>query len=261
MRGLLNLGATCYFNAALWALLAVPDTIPEANEVCKAVLALLSVFTGEGNPVDPTPLFIRLEAHSRHFSRLEQHDAHDALLQLIDAMGTPPAFKGETQTVLKEGSKKRYGPREEFTILTVPVEECNSVCECVQKAFCKETVELDGKSIIKWTKCLSTPDVFLLHLNRFDPTDGSRVDTQVDYPESVNMRFSSQSVTYRLYYICFHVGEVESGHYICAVNRLQPEEWYVVDDSQVYPVKDVDQIMDIPEAYMLGYRRVSELQT
>lgn len=261
MRGLVNLGATCYLNSAVWALLGVHDCIPPDNETSREVLKLKTVFCpGDKPPQDTRPLFEHLRRRTQSFKAFQQDDAHDALLQLLEAMNTPYAFAGKTQIVLKEPDKKRYGPEEAFTVLTVPVQGCTTIGECVRMAFAKETVQLDGKPVVKWTKCLQAPRVLVLHLNRFNPSDGSRNNKHIEYCEDVEITFSGKSLPYKLYYICLHQGNANSGHYTCAVQG-QCGEWYLINDHIVRLVGDVEELMDLPEAYMLGYRLTTTAQT
>lgn len=119
MRGLTNLGETCYFNAALQCLLYCPNMtnyflagVP-TTDVCtkrkgaSTLATLLAEFacvywtsTSTQAPLDTTELYAAFCKTSKGFGPNLQHDAHEAILCLLDKVHEglsrlkPPANQG-----------------------------------------------------------------------------------------------------------------------------------------------------------------------
>ena len=207
----------------------------------------------EGEPVDPTPLLQYLRQTCEVFAQSDvQNDAHDALLNILDLLGPPPLFLGKVQTaILQEGQKKRFTPEENLTVLTVPITGCETLGECTKKAFQKEQLELEGKRITRWTRLVVPPQYMVVHLNRFDPIDGSLDSRYIEYTEEIVITTKGASFHYSLYYVCGHIGQVGGGHYVSVVKWN--DAWYVIDDDTVYKVTETDKVYNLSGAYMLGY--------
>lgn len=255
MRGLRNLGSTCYLNAALWALIPVEGFFQNAEPFMQVLQSALA--PGDGPAVDTAQLFTQLAQRCKLFrERHVQHDAHDALLEILDMLGPPDTFRGEVQTVIKDSKgNKRFAAKEDFTVLTIPIAGCQTLAECTKTAFQKEEVELEGAQVTKWTKFLTAPQVLLIHFNRFDPATGSVDNATIEYTQQIDIRFSNTLTRYELYYVCGHVGDTGGGHYTAIVR--QGATWYLVDDHKVYRVIDNSKVFNLSGAYMLGYFKVN----
>lgn len=126
MRGLYNLGNTCYFNTAVQCLAHVPpltkhlftedlsgihcDITKEYQKVVKQLF-----IKGETSPVSPSDLLGAFRVRFPSFSNMQQHDAQEVVLLLIDvfeqSLGkefVEDLFNGEEsqETSWDEGSSK-----------------------------------------------------------------------------------------------------------------------------------------------------------
>ena len=58
--------------------------------------------------------------------------------------------------------------------------------------------------------------------------------------------------TYELYAVVYHVGDLEGGHYFCAVKHHL--EWYICDNDRVCKSEDLQEVLNFKEAYILLYQ-------
>ena len=259
MRGLTNLGGTCYLNTAVLALAPLcwgfASERHKSTQACKMIHSILHlVLSGGDLAVDSTPLFAALRAESDFFrDPWVQCDAHDTLLRLLDMLGPPPAFVGRSRTVIRQAGKRRTGEAHDYTVISVPVQECATIRDCLGAAFRKESVDVEGGQAQLYTRMESLPDVLILHLNRFDDTTYRRLNTLITYDKQFELRTSRLSKSYALYYICLHVGDIDTGHYITVLKS--GGEWYCVNDDKVHRVDEAADLFALNEAYMLGYLR------
>ncbi len=260
MRGLTNLGATCYLNTAILALMPlvwVPPELVGDRQVVDVIVTTLKTLGGVGDPIDTSTFFSVLRTKSEFFrSPTTQHDAHDTLMRLLDFLGPPQAFLGRCHTVIVEsdggtGARKRKTCPRDFNVVSLPIADCRTVAGCLCKAWEKETVQLDGKAVCMWTRVEALPEVLLLHFNRFDPAHHHRLNTPISYVDVLDVKTSTTTKRYVLYYVCLHMGEVDGGHYMTLVK--QGVQWFLINDDDVKAVAKCDELYRMGDAYMLGY--------
>jgi len=107
------------------------------------------------------------------------------------------------------------------------------------------------------------PDVLVIHLKRltFNSIFRDKITTYVDFPvEALDMGKwiandkEERSTIYDLYAVSNHYGGLGGGHYTAFGKNLLDQQWYHLDDSQVTPLSNTNQIKTAA-AYVLFYKR------
>ena len=259
MRGLYNLGNTCYFSTAIQCLAHVPpltnyfftqeylgscDITREYQKVVKQLF-----IRGETKPVSPSDLLGAFRARFPRFSANQQHDAQEVVLVLIDvfeeSLGKEfitDLFNGEEvqETEWDGGKSKMSNP---FTTLILDVTE---PCRL------QDLLEDRQKSI--------------LIQNYKDQEGGDHEKAQVTsqvvrWPKFTNFSFSMYEYKFpieipfefegRMLYACIlHRGHSQGGHYALLVRRY--DKWYLKDDENVNEFPDISEMRG--EFYQVWYR-------
>eukprot|EP00760_Papus_ankaliazontas_P036350 PhM_4_TR8291/c0_g1_i1/m.40586/K11855/USP36_42; ubiquitin carboxyl-terminal hydrolase 36/42 len=244
VRGLVNLGNTCYLNAVLAALRSakvVYDTVIAAAESPKEgnrgllCAALAEVFrttvTPSPHPVAPSALLDTLRRLDRaSFLPGVQMDAHETLIALMrllenDGCDVHKKLTGTitvTVTCLSETCGHRVEVSEPFVALSLPVPHGP---DAVKKSVDTILDEYQAPELVEHTcdvcghkeaSCCrlvtAVPEVLVLHLKRFQAASQAKTIAEVD----VDTRLQMHSATYYLRAVVSHLGErIGSGHYIC----------------------------------------------
>ncbi|XP_045528631.1 ubiquitin carboxyl-terminal hydrolase 2-like isoform X2 [Pieris brassicae] len=144
--------------------------------------------------------------------------------------------------------------------------------QCLQH-FVKEE-ELDGdekptcskcgvrRKCLKWFTVQKFPQVLVLHLKRFSPTERFRgkLSVVVEFPltgldMSPLSANKTSSAVYNLYAVSNHSGTTYSGHYTAYCKHPYTGDWHEYNDSRVSPIKPRDVVSS--EAYVLFYELAS----
>jgi len=258
MRGLVNLGNTCYFSTAVQCLAHVPplskyffDNPYEGDceitkEYRKVSMDLFRVH--ENGPVDPSGLVGAFRKKFPEFS-YGQHDAQEVVIILLDVFENSLGkdliqgiFNGQdTQEVAwKTGKKSTNVP---FTILILDVNCEDSLQNLVEKR--QEPVSIENyiddsgqthecsalrNRVTQWPKVLGVS--FSMYMNKF--------------PVEIPLNFQGL----RLFSCIIHSGVCQGGHYALLVRRY--DKWYIKDDENVREVPTPTNLRGI--FYMAWYR-------
>ncbi|KAG6455645.1 hypothetical protein O3G_MSEX009304 [Manduca sexta] len=140
--------------------------------------------------------------------------------------------------------------------------------QCLQY-FTKQE-ELDGdekptcskcgvrRKCLKWFTVQKFPQVLVLHLKRFSPTERFRgkLSVVVEFPLSAldmapYAAARAPAATYDLYAVSNHSGTTYSGHYTAYCKHPYTGEWHEYNDSRVTPISPRNVVSS--EAYVLFY--------
>jgi len=264
MRGLWNLGNSCYFNTAVQCLAHVPPLTMFLFDVeytgpCEITREYQKVvkqlfLKGKTDPVSPSDLFGAFKVRYPQFADMRQHDAQEVILHLIDvfeqSLGkefVTDMFNGEeTQVTTWEEGKSEV--RNTFTTLLLDVTE-----PCRLQDLLKDRTE--PILVENYTDSSGTthPRVALqTRVSRW-PKFTSFSFSMYDYKFPIEIPFEFEGL--KLFACVMHQGHKNGGHYALLVRRF--DKWYVKDDDKVTELPGIQVLRG--EFYQAWYRPVRSL--
>jgi len=260
MRGLWNIGNSCWFNTSIQCLAHVPPltkhlfSLPPYTGPCDITREYQKIvrelFTKDKTePVSPSDLLGAFRLRFPQFTTGQQHDAQEAILLLIDvfeqSLGkelVQDIFNGEDsqETLWNDGMSTVKSP---FTTLVLDVSEPCRLHDLLEDRFEERNIEgyvdAQGRThevagirnrVSKWPRIVS------FSFSMYD----------YKFPIEIPFEFEGK----KLFACVLHQGVQRGGHYALLVRRF--EKWYIKDDESVREIPDIKTFKG--EWYQAWYR-------
>lgn len=272
IKGLNNIGNTCYLNAGLQMLI-------QNEELCESILietdpSLQSVSnfikdyynTSSKESLTPSNIKTLVEAKNSIFRGNDQQDASEFIITFIDFLNSGSndrinrLFEIETVTIVKcklRACLNITRTLEKNNVLTLPIkdgftdlDDCyrefknHEKMEGKEKYFCNNCKDLRIAS--KKIEVITWPKHLIIILKRFD-NRLNKINTSIDIP--INWRHD-----YTLKGAVVHSGSFGGGHYTYVSNKL--DNWYYCDDSNISSINAERAQQYLNKSFILYYSRV-----
>jgi len=262
MKGLINLGATCYFNSIIQCLFQIPPLVnvllaKPYNGDCKITkefqILARDMWNSNAEVLSPENLFREFVNKYRAFNSLQQQDAQEAFLLVLDILEKELHFvtgifstEMAQETVCPTGVSKTT---EKMTINMINIEKDCEIKEALAE-YTKWNI-VDGytdnnnvthrfANVRKYFRVL--PTILVLTFSMYVRKNRIKLDEEIEIEGS----------KYSLFASCVHHGNTKKGHYIAYTKHK--DSWYVKDD-------DVCQRIDILPLndyhYIVFFKRIS----
>ena len=244
MRGLLNLGNTCFFNTAIQTLAHIPPlskhfffntldtTCPVTLEYQKVAKQLF--LKEHTDPVDPSGLLKAFRDRFVQFANQDQHDAQEVILNLIDVFEASlgkefirDLFNGEEiqETIYPTGVSKVQNT---FTTMLLDVSGPSRLEDLIRaketpvgiKDYTDDTGKTHHVAAIQ-TRVTSWPRIVIFSFSMYDRK----------FPIEIPFEFQGR----KLFACVIHKGIRHGGHYALMV--LRHGKWFIKDDEIVSEIE------------------------
>ena len=235
MKGLKNLGNTCYFNTAIQCLLHIPALTnyfirkPYTGE-CLFTVAYCQLvkeyWTGGENTLDISTLIQHFREKFPRFASTEQHDVQETILCIIDILeNAKPEIKywfygKKTQETIWPGGKSSN--EEDFSVHLI-TSDGKDMGEMLSKSTEWNTLENFEDTEGKVHHVTTTRMVF----SKLPKVLMISFDTKSHIEIIENILINEYE--YNLISSAVHVGAQYDGHYISFVKRRN--KWFMIDDE------------------------------
>lgn len=280
IKGLQNMGNSCYINAILQIFLNLAmikkrffDGSHEKIS-CKEKMCLICSIKGIFiDSFSTTSSLIPNEFLYSFFSKMkskynaEQFDSHEFFLDLCQTIHeesnepeetctciTHSIFNGRTRSTLTcSKCQQKSVTEEQFNSLSIyPIKNVNVSFlsyfkeETFENFHCKNCDSTE--SAIKSLQISKFPETLCVHLKRYKST-GSSISKNTENIELTEI-LDAGNKFYKLFGVICHYGELKSGHYISYIQR--DNQWLKFDDETV----TISKFSEIPQdvSYILFYK-------
>jgi ubiquitin C-terminal hydrolase len=286
MKGLINVGNTCYFNSMLQCLLNCAPLVnyfyrsgyAGDNKAVKDFENIVNKYwKSDDNVVNPIELLKELATWSPQFRGNYQQDSHEAFLCIIEGLhketqsdkqifNDSPYYK-----LVKDGSAKKQWEEEESSLVT---HLFNGQLKVTVSDVHYETF----RSIELTPRYNTNVDALLFDYFKSEITEDThtKIQKQIQFPplcmtlafkqyfKKLDIKFTETldlswymakdhhcpfKPEYQLYGMILHGGDRHGGHYISATRNMN--NWYLNNDSRSSKVELKS--IDVNSIYMLFY--------
>lgn len=248
MKGLYNLGNTCYFNSALQCILQTPqltnylltNKYTGDCEFTKEYQILTHEVWIKQKTGDPTKLLNLFKQKYPQFDNRDQHDSQEAFLCILDILDKSlneiirRVFYGTNvqETICKSGKSIKEEDSNIVILYPKPDEDENDIIDILKKSQnwngLEDYVDNNGKiwNVAATRTIFGTlPVILVFSIKMYDSKK------KIKFIETLNIG----NREYNLYATSNHQGSIRGGHYISFTKHK--DQWYLKDDSMVQPIE------------------------
>ena len=267
MRGLLNLGNTCYFNSALQCLLQVPQlsnflVLKEYSGTCEFTKEYQNIVRKiwlskqeKNNFENPKKLLKLFKQKFKNFDNSSQHDCQEAFIYILEILENSLSpfkkinypFESEKHSLIKDlfygktfqeticKNEKTSSVEDSIVHMLTPNKSLNflEILKEHQKwNVLEDFVDTKGvKHHVATTRTMFwyTPSILVFSINMYTGKRRINLVDEFDSSEFVHPDSEYKNIKYKLFATCKHQGSVGSGHYVSYVKHR--DKWYLKDDE------------------------------
>ena len=240
MKGIINLGNTCYFSSILQCILQIPQLSNyfllkkyEGNcEFTREYQICVHTMWKHKQNVNPRKLLTIFKRKYTQFDNRDQHDSQEAFLCIIDILEKSLSgfiqklLYGENtqETVCKSGKSIT---KEKFNIIILfPTKDCNHINDLLKNSRkwngIKDYEDNDGKiwnAAATRTVPTKLPRILAISFRMYENKIKIQLEEEIDI----------DGTPYTLFATSIHQGTVNRGHYIAFTKHK--DTWCLKDDD------------------------------
>jgi ubiquitin C-terminal hydrolase len=282
MKGLDNIGNTCYINASLQMLVlneqlcSLVIKYSKSSQILKKISDfILEYHSTNTNPISPIEIKKIVEQKQEIFCGFGQQDSSEFIIYLLDIIneeiknadpnskGIEPIFEIKFNVKIKCKLRKCleiYNKKEVNNFLLLDIySNCKSLDDAYRMFKSSDKLESDNKYFCekcndkriasKRSEICNWPQYLFVWLKRY--TQEENYITKNIQPIIINKEWRYGNV---LQGAVIHSGGLNSGHYIY-VGKQSDGKWYIFNDSTISEIKSEQELDSmLSNAYWLCYK-------